>query len=623
MPHTAKKPAHKRKSPQSRKPDHNSVSKPNGSTNHRNGSVLANNGTHPDSSPSTPSAPTTTWQIIWIPVETIAPNPFQPRLTFDPVEMEELVASVKQRGVQQPITVRTAKPVELSTTASPDSAVSNAKAEAPFRYELVAGERRLRAAKEAKRKLVPAILRDDLSDAQAAELALLENVQRSNLSCIEEARGYRCLMLEFRLKEERLSKKVGKSVSTIKELMKLLQLPESAQTLLGEKKLTAAHGTALLALAPFEKICTSVANRSVKDKLTAASLSSTPLPNAKELKKQGLIVELDYKTKFAWRDECARCPFKAYLSSGFSSYCLKPEEWEKKQLAALEREREEEQEATAVMEQARADNSVVIEAGHLTPSSYRDLSFNDVPAGCSPQCACYREVEDPSDPTRKRPLCLDPERFRALVAAEREAEEQKRRNHHNARWEAARDKLAADLGKGELRRLTALTALPILRSMYDEYGYIENWQQGVEEIARELELPDLDTVVLADSEAEAYSALEEMLGNETHPLRPEKLLLLCVLVILANEVREAIRFIRETPGLDFVLENWQGSFPERSEEGLQQVDTSAEPSEDSQSDGYSTNESDEGSRAGRLDHSVENETENNAQSHELTIVEAG
>jgi ParB family chromosome partitioning protein len=111
-----------------------------------------------------------------------------------------------------------------------------------------------------------------LTDAECAELALLENVQRSNLSVIEEARGYKRLMLQFRMKEERMAKKVGKSVGTIKETMKLLQLTEAVQKLLAEKKLTASHGHALLPLAPFERVCVLVANKAVKDHLTATSL---------------------------------------------------------------------------------------------------------------------------------------------------------------------------------------------------------------------------------------------------------------------------------------------------------------------------------------------------------------
>ena len=179
-------------------------------------------------------------------MDQIDPNPFQPRLSFDILEMQELIASVKAKGVQQPILVRTGKD-DKSKAATKDAAPNGGnKMPAPsngkpvsiplhaglVRYELVAGERRLRACKGAKKKFIPAIVRDDLSDAEAAELAILENVQRSNISVIEEARGYKRLMLEFRLKEERLSKKVGKSAATIREMMKLLQLGNKAKNIM-------------------------------------------------------------------------------------------------------------------------------------------------------------------------------------------------------------------------------------------------------------------------------------------------------------------------------------------------------------------------------------------------------
>jgi ParB family chromosome partitioning protein len=263
------------------------------------------------------------WLIVTIAVERIEPSPYQPRLSFDAAEMADLVASVRAKGVQQPIIVRTCKAgqeaLQNGATHTPngkangkaDGKVNGATKPSLVRYELIAGERRLRACKEAGRQHIPAIVRDDLTDVECAELALLENVQRSNLSVIEEARGYKRLMLQFRMKEERIAKKVGKSVGTIRDLLKLLQLPETVQKLLAEKKLTASHGQELLALAPYERVCVLVAEKAARDRLTALSLQSTPLPNAAELKRLGLIAELDWRTKFDWKSECGKCPHKA------------------------------------------------------------------------------------------------------------------------------------------------------------------------------------------------------------------------------------------------------------------------------------------------------------------------
>jgi hypothetical protein len=268
----------------------------------------------------------------------------------------------------------------------------------------------------------------------------------------------------------------------------------------------------------------------------------------------GALVELDFKTKFDWQNECGKCPFKAYVRSGYASYCLLPDEWSKKQEAALARQQEEQNEAARVLEEARQENSGVVEVEHLTPGSYKDLSLGDPPAGCSPHCPCYKETADTHDPTKKRPVCLDPNRYKGLVQAEREAEENARRIKFNALWESAKEKLLSDEGDNDLRRVTALIATPILRSMYDENGYVESWRQGVEQIAEELGVSVLDDFLNADAEIEAYAALDNAMQNGCAPSR---VLLLCACLMLAGEARTAIRFIRETPGLDFVLETKQ------------------------------------------------------------------
>jgi len=358
------------------------------------------------------------WQIVQLAVDSIDPSPYQPRLTFDPAEMVELVASVRERGVQQPILVRTAKAdssnnVEPSAKAEPlangahgsgkngNSESHNSqpkprrsRPEARPRYELIAGERRLRACREAGRKHIPAIVRDDLSDRECAELALLENIQRSNLSVIEEARGYKQLMLQFGMKEERLARKVGKSVPTIQNSIRLLQLPEAVQELLAQKKLSASHGQELLLLASFERVCTSVAQYAVENRVTALALGANPLPNAVDLKRRGLLRELGYETKFDWRTVCATCPHKALLASGYASYCLKPEEWSQKQEAALAQRKD----ATArAMEQVREqvrqqERDGRIDLSALPAGSYRNLSLVQVPQGCGEGCPCRRQA---------------------------------------------------------------------------------------------------------------------------------------------------------------------------------------------------------------------------------------
>jgi ParB/RepB/Spo0J family partition protein len=501
------------------------------------------------------------WHVIWLSVEDIASNPFQPRRHIDAAELDELVSGIKAHGVQQPILVRTGRNrrgneirgLESTAPSTIEGSSNGQVADKVLQYELVAGERRLIASKMAKCKLIPAILRDDLSDADAAEIALYENVQRSDLTCIDEARGYKRLMIDFHLRIERIAKRVGKSVTTIKELLKLLQLPESVQTLLGEKKLTAAHGYALLALSPFEPICTRVAEKIVQDKLTAASLEKALLPNFVELKKQGLLVELDYKTKFNWGEVCAQCAFHAYVRSDFRSFCMKPAEWSRKQHAAIE---QGEMAAAQAMEAARQQNSNLVEAESLQPGSYRTLWMIQPPAGCSPACPCYRATVDAKDPTIKKPICVDPARHDELVRAEKAAEENKRRLHYNMTWGAAKDKLAQELQNHDMRRLAALLAIPLLHSMYDEFGYEESWRDGIEEVAKELDIPIVDAFLDAEGESEAYAALYEAMAEDG---TTEKVLLLCACLLLAVEARISVHQPRATPALDFVLERVDGA----------------------------------------------------------------
>jgi len=153
-----------------------------------------------------------------IPIEWINVGPWQPRRRFDKAGLDELASSIRQKGIVQPILLR----------PTPDQ---------PSRYQLVAGERRWRAAQLAKIHQVPAIIRE-LSDAECYEVAVIENIQRSDLSVIEESQGYQKLLENNRYTQEQLSDIIGKSRSHIANLLRLLLLPPSVQNLLLDRKIT-------------------------------------------------------------------------------------------------------------------------------------------------------------------------------------------------------------------------------------------------------------------------------------------------------------------------------------------------------------------------------------------------
>ncbi len=165
-------------------------------------------------------------------IEELVPNRFQPRRNFNDGDQKELVASVKKSGIIQPIIVR----------------------KADNGYEIIAGERRWRAAQTAGLKEVPIIIRK-AGDRDLAELSLIENLQREALNPIEEADAYQTLLNKFSLSQEEISARVGKDRSTIANTIRLLKLPEAARKALIEKKITAGHARSLLALEhPAEQI---------------------------------------------------------------------------------------------------------------------------------------------------------------------------------------------------------------------------------------------------------------------------------------------------------------------------------------------------------------------------------
>ncbi len=160
------------------------------------------------------------------PIELIDRNPRNPRRDFRKEDLEELAASLKQHGIVQPIVVR--------RSADKDE-----------RYEIIAGERRWRAAQIAGLHEVPITVLD-VSDRQALELAIVENVQRADLNPIEEARGYQALLEEFQYSQSQLGEAIGKSRVHVTNTLRLLKLPESVLTLLEDGSLSAGHGRALL-----------------------------------------------------------------------------------------------------------------------------------------------------------------------------------------------------------------------------------------------------------------------------------------------------------------------------------------------------------------------------------------
>jgi ParB family chromosome partitioning protein len=168
-----------------------------------------------------------------LPVAFLRPNKLQPRKRFAPEELNDLADSIREKGVLQPILVR------------PVKGESNA-------YEIVAGERRWRAAQMAKLHEVPVVVRE-MGDSESLEIAIIENIQRADLNAIEEAAAYYELMERFKFTQESVAKEVGKSRSHIANTLRLLTLPETVRALVRDGKLTAGHARTLIGLPDAEK----------------------------------------------------------------------------------------------------------------------------------------------------------------------------------------------------------------------------------------------------------------------------------------------------------------------------------------------------------------------------------
>lgn len=221
-------------------------------------------------------------QVMMIPVDCIRANPEQPRKLFHDDELEELTNSIREYGVLQPILLR--------------------KTENGQQYTIVAGERRYRASCQAGLTEIPAIIRN-LEEEQAALIALIENVQRENLSYIEEARAYRKLMEDFGLTQAEIAQRVGKQQSTISNKIRILALPDDIQELLAVHGLTERHARALL------RISDEAERRKLIDKIVKNNLN---VKQTEKLVDEFLASQAELKRK---RLKTSYISYKIYLNT--------------------------------------------------------------------------------------------------------------------------------------------------------------------------------------------------------------------------------------------------------------------------------------------------------------------
>ncbi len=213
-----------------------------------------------------------------IPLAFLRPNPRNPRKAFDTEELEDLAASIREKGIIQPILART-------VTGHADV------------YEIIAGERRWRAAQRAGLHDAPVIL-VEADDKQALELAIIENVQRADLNALEEALGYQQLEADYGYTQADLAKVIGKSRSHVANTLRLLKLPEKTKRLLAEGQLSAGHARALLTRADADEIASRIVAQGLSVR-EVEKLTQKPAPRAKSTSED---TEKDADTKALEKD---------------------------------------------------------------------------------------------------------------------------------------------------------------------------------------------------------------------------------------------------------------------------------------------------------------------------------
>ncbi|GLI27250.1 chromosome partitioning protein ParB [Agromyces rhizosphaerae] len=201
-------------------------------------------------------------RLVQLDPSSIVPNASQPRSVFDPDDLAELVHSVREFGVLQPIVVR----------PHPDT---------PGTYELVMGERRLRATKEAGLDTIPAVVKDTANDAMLRD-ALLENLHRSELNPLEEASAYQQLLADFGITQEELASRIGRSRPQISNTLRLLKLPEQVQVRVASGVLSAGHARAILSVGDpegMERLAEKIVNEDLSVRAAEAAASTSPKPS--------------------------------------------------------------------------------------------------------------------------------------------------------------------------------------------------------------------------------------------------------------------------------------------------------------------------------------------------------
>jgi ParB/RepB/Spo0J family partition protein len=291
--------------------------------------------------------------MVEISLDLILPDP-KNRKEHDPEKLRSLAASIIEEGLLQPIVVRPFR--------SPNGA-----------YMIVAGERRFRACRFLKYAKIPAIVLDGggvatIGPVQAARKRLVENLQREDLTPIEEARLYRELVIDHKSTQADVAKLAGRSQPAIANALRLLELPAEVQQIIQDGQLTRAHGITLVRFAKWPKVCTRIAQLAAKQGTTTKDLEHEAMPFDRTLAREKLVIEIDtsgnsYDRHLSYKIPQSMLGDPAFIDRRWCTYCLEPEKW------APEKARQDAEHAKKAAEQKKQEKA---QGGKMSPKEKAD-----------------------------------------------------------------------------------------------------------------------------------------------------------------------------------------------------------------------------------------------------------
>ncbi len=326
----------------------------------------------------------------------IEPDPDNPRKHFDPAKLEELAQDIAAHGIVEPLVVR------------PDG----------DRYTIVCGERRWRAAGRAGLDRVPCVVRDDLDDKSALAIMIAENIQRADLTPLEEARGYARLQ-ELGMKQGEIAEQFGLAQPTIANSVKLLKLPEAVQQMIEGGALSKAQGQALGRFSDWPEACAIIANEA-KERGYSSKAIETSVLSSYELERRKLAKSLGWQTEFDVAAACHHCP--NYRKDGNSGVCFYPKCYEAKQKEAAQTKEARAEQQVADLHAAAAQGKT-LSIKDLSSDQYRRLP---VPGCKGESCEHHAQAKDYQGDLVA--ICLKPAcREKLEKAAEKAKQDDKRK----------------------------------------------------------------------------------------------------------------------------------------------------------------------------------------------------